>query len=171
MKHVILAFCFVLICGTNIWAQSFQKTENGIRSRINLINIEISFYSPSIVRVLKWQVDKIPVKESLSVVMKPSKTDLKTRQAGNVVSLVSTNMSVALDLGTGNVSFSNAKGTPLLLEKKTESPFTDFNDAGVQTYSVQQAFALDRDEAIYGLGQQQQGKMIQRNLKLNMIQG
>ena len=34
-----------------------------------------------------------------------------------------------------------------------------------------QAFVLDKDEAIYGLGQQQQGKMVQRNLKLNMVQG
>jgi len=30
---------------------------------------------------------------------------------------------------------------------------------------------LDKDEAIYGLGQQQQGKMVQRNIKLNMVQG
>jgi len=30
---------------------------------------------------------------------------------------------------------------------------------------------LDKDEAIYGLGQQQQGKMVQRNLRLRMVQG
>ncbi|MEQ1798397.1 MAG: TIM-barrel domain-containing protein, partial [Lacibacter sp.] len=32
-------------------------------------------------------------------------------------------------------------------------------------------YVLDKEEAIYGLGQQQQGKMVQRNLKLNMVQG
>ena len=34
-----------------------------------------------------------------------------------------------------------------------------------------QAYTLDKDEAIYGLGQQQRGKMSQRNVTLNMVQG
>ncbi len=46
-----------------------------------------------------------------------------------------------------------------------------FNDAGVKTHSVRQSFVLEEDEAIYGLGQQQQGRMVQRNQSLTMIQG
>jgi alpha-D-xyloside xylohydrolase len=71
---------------------------------------------------------------------------------------------------TGKISFSNSSGA-LLSEKDGSTSFTDFNDAGVKTFTVAQAFTLDKDEAIYGLGQQQKGKMVQRNLKLNMIQG
>ena len=59
----------------------------------------------------------------------------------------------------------------LLSESEAGARFTGFNDAGVETFNVYQAFVLDKDEAIYGLGQQQQGKMIQRDLTLNMIQG
>ncbi len=59
----------------------------------------------------------------------------------------------------------------LLSEKEAGVRFTDFNDAGAKTYSVYQAFVLDKDEAIYGLGQQQQGKMVQRNLKLKYDTG
>ena len=36
--------------------------------------------------------------------------------------------------------------------------FTPFNDAGVPSFNVRQAFLLDKDEVIYGLGQQQTGK-------------
>ena len=57
------------------------------------------------------------------------------------------------------------------MRKKQVLHLPDFNDAGNKTYSVYQSFVLDKDEAIYGLGQQQQGKMVQRNLKLNMVQG
>jgi alpha-D-xyloside xylohydrolase len=58
-----------------------------------------------------------------------------------------------------------------MVEKEGSEKFTDFDDAGSKTYSVAQSFMLDKDEAIYGLGQQQQGKMVKRNLTLNMVQG
>ena len=49
--------------------------------------------------------------------------------------------------------------------------FIDFDDAGTKTYQVYQPFVLDKEEAIYGLGQLQNGKMIQRNMTKNLIQG
>ena len=49
--------------------------------------------------------------------------------------------------------------------------FIDFDDAGTKTYQVYQPFILDKEEAIYGLGQLQNGKMIQRNMTKNLVQG
>ena len=49
--------------------------------------------------------------------------------------------------------------------------FIDFDDAGTKTYQVYQPFILDKEEAIYGLGQLQNGKMIQRNMTKNLLQG
>ena len=49
--------------------------------------------------------------------------------------------------------------------------FIDFDDAGTKTYQVYQPFVLDKEEAIYGLGQLQNGKMIQRNMTKNLLQG
>src|SRR5699024_9145573 len=63
------------------------------------------------------------------------------------------------------------RGKPLLKEQEEGSTFIDFNDSGVKTYSVRQGFKLNKNEAIYGLGQQQQGKMVQRNITLKMVQG
>ena len=42
---------------------------------------------------------------------------------------------------------------------------------GQKLVQVYQPFILDREEAIYGLGQLQNGKMIQRNMTKNLIQG
>lgn len=171
MKQISLLLFFAFIIGANSRSQSFQKTPAGIKTEIGSVGIEVGFYSPSIVRIVKWPAGKTFQKESLSVIKTPEKTDLRIRQQGQAVTLSSANLTVALDLKSGVLSFSDKKGGLLLGEKESGDHFAPFNDAGVQTYSVSQSFQLDKDEAIYGLGEQQHGKMIQRNLKLNMIQG
>ena len=68
--------------------------------------------------------------------------------------------------------FTSADGKTLLREKQNGANFTPFNDAGSKTYSVSQAFILDQDEPIYGLGQHQRGNLNQRNQRYDdMIQG
>ena len=75
-----------------------------------------------------------------------------------------------MDTGTGIVSYFSKDGKVLLAEK-SGMQFIDFDDAGTKTYQVYQPFVLDKEEAIYGLGQLQNGKMIQRNMTKNLIQG
>ena len=165
----ITSFACVLFVTAN--AQSYKKTDLGIKSIINSIEVEIQFYNPSTVRVLKSPVGNAFTKKSLSVIETPQKTDFSIKQTGDELYLKSENVQVDLNLKNGKISFLTPAGEPLLNEKEKGVVFTDFNDAGVKTYSVYQSFALDKDEAIYGLGQQQHGKMVQRNLKLNMIEG
>jgi alpha-D-xyloside xylohydrolase len=154
-----------------VGAQSFQKTDFGIKATINAIDVEIRFYGSSTIRVLKSPEGKPIVKQSLSVVATPRKIDFGIQQVGDALSVKSTHIQVRLNLKNGKISFSAPTGEALLSEKEAGFAFTDFNDAGVKTFTVSQSFALDPDEAIFGLGQQQQGKMVQRNLKLHMIQG
>lgn len=151
--------------------QSYQKTEQGIKVEINNIEIVIQFYTPSIVRIIKTPKDVKIKKQSLSVISLPQKVDFVVKQSGDKILLKNKNIQVAVNFANGQVSFANAKGNLLLKEKENGVMFTHFNDAGKNTYSVSQSFVLDKEEAIYGLGQQQQGKMIQRNIQLRMIQG
>ncbi len=169
----IRLFIILLFSGSvfvTLNAQSYQKTETGIKTVINSVGIELQFYNPSIVRVIKWPDGKTFKKESLSVISTPEKTAFSVSKAGDILTLNSKSLKVNLDMKTGKLSFSNSSGN-LFAEKAGSTSFTDFNDAGVKTYTVTQGFTLDKDEAIYGLGQQQRGKMVQRNIKLNMIQG
>jgi len=152
-------------------AQSFEKTDCGIKSSIDSLEIEIQFYNPSTVRVLKSPQGRTYTKKSLSVVEMPQITTFSVEQSGDELVLKSKIIRVNLNLRSGAIVFSNLQGNPLLREKEHGVAFTDFNDAGNKTYSVHQSFVLDKDESIYGLGQQQEGKMVQRNLTLHMIQG
>lgn len=152
-------------------AQSFQKTDLGIKTVINSNAIEIQYYNPSTVRVLKSPAGRSFVKESLSVITEPQNAAFSVKQQGDLVNLRTAILNVALNLKTGDIKYSTVNGELLLKEKQDGVKFSPFNDAGNNTLTVQQLFVLDNDEPIYGLGQQQQGKMSQRNVTLNMVQG
>jgi hypothetical protein len=50
----VYATAFIFVANI-IKAQAWQKTDAGIEAVLNEIKIEISFYSPSIVRILNHQ--------------------------------------------------------------------------------------------------------------------
>jgi alpha-D-xyloside xylohydrolase len=152
-------------------AQDYQKTDLGVRSTVNAIDIEIQFYAPSIIRVLKSPQAKPFNKESLSVIKTPEKVGFSVKQAGDIVQVQTKDLNVKLNIKNGQIVFHDAKGTELLSEKERSTAFTPFDDAGNATYNVSQSFVLEKDEAIYGLGQLQNGKMVQRNQQVKMIQG
>ncbi|MES2775654.1 MAG: TIM-barrel domain-containing protein [Bacteroidota bacterium] len=160
----------LLFATVSSYAQTWQKTNAGIKTTINKVDVEVQFYSASIVRIIK-SPEGIPFdKKSLSVIKTPEKTTLEIKQQAAVVILQSDNLTVKLNLSSGMFSFFNKTGTALLNEKENSTSFKPFNDAGSSTYTIEQAYLLDIDESIYGLGQQQAGKMAQRNLTLNMVQ-
>ncbi len=173
-KRIILPAIILLLTAGMYYsspAQSFQKTGTGAKVTANGFTTEIQFYNASIIRVIKYPQDKTFTKQSLSVIAAPQQTAFTVKQLGDALQLKSKELLVMLDMKQGDISFITANNTALLKEKSGSTKFTPFNDAGENTFSVQQAFSLDKDEAIYGLGQQQKGKMIQRNITLNMIQG
>lgn len=169
MKRISLLLAMVAM-GIVGRAQNWQKTNTGAKAEVAATQIEIQFFSPAIVRVQKWPAGNVFTKESLSVVKTPQPTKLKTTQKGDELVLASESMVAVLNLKSGKVSFQNLKGEALLLEKESGATFTDFNDIGTKTYSVGQSYLLDKDEAIYGLGILQNGKMSQRNQEVLMVQ-
>lgn len=170
MKKIAVALCALMLFSTPGSAQSYKNTEKGVSAQVKSMDIEIQFYGPSIVRVVKSPEGKNIKKESLSVVKTPEKVTFKTRQRGDELLLKNKRVEVALNLQSGKVTFKNTKGQLLLTEKEASANFTDFDDAGVKTHSVKQSYLLDPDETIYGLGILQNGKMSQRNQEVQMVQ-
>ncbi len=165
---LILVLTFNLI--THSQQTPISKTPTGITVACKYHMTELQVYSPGILRVKKYPKEKTFNPQSLSVTASPVTTPFSIKTRGTVVTLKTTELNAILDLNTGAFSFTSANGTPLLREQPDGARFTPFNDAGTPSLSVKQTYLLDADEAIYGLGQQQKGKMIQRNLTLKMIQ-
>ena len=172
MKSRQLSFILTLTLFFNVYvmAQDYQKTTNGIKLTANSVDVELKFYDASTLRVVKHPTDWKYTKESLSVIKEPETVKLQISQNEDIVSLKSNSLEVTLNLKSGNISFFDINNNLLLKEKDTPQ-FSHFNDAGTKTFKVFQPFILDLDEAIYGLGQLQNGKMIQRNQTKNLIQG
>ncbi len=168
MKKRILS---TLLCTTLILpvvAQTYQRTSQGVKTQLQGLNVEVSFYSPEIVRVVKYpETTPVLEKKSYSVIKAPEQTSLQiTEETNEVVRIESGKLVVRLNTETGKVSYSRKDGTSLFTEKDYGTQFTYFNDAGTPSYEVRQAFMLDPEDVLYGLGQQQTGLMNQRNQKL-----
>jgi len=168
-KHLMM-MAIVLFYSQQSYSQNYQKTALGIKANTQSVQIEIQFFSPEIVRILK-SPEGVPFeKKSLSVIKEPVKTDLKITEDGNKVVLQSSAMQVQLDTKTDKVSYFTLSGEPLFTEKDYGVQFTPVMDVNNKTFLVRQAFMLDKDEAIYGLGQHQKGTMNQRFQKLFLRQ-
>jgi len=168
---LITTLLFIQLIASVTLAQAHQKTDLGIKTVINNVVVEIQFYNPSIVRVLKSPQGKAFTKKSLSVIYLPQRTVFSVIKSGQLLTLNSDSLSVNLNLKNGQISYATHTGKQLLNEQESGVVFADFNDAGTKTYTISQSFVLDTREHIYGLGQQQDGKMSRRNIKLNMVQG
>ncbi len=150
-------------------AQSYLETKTGLTTTVNSVKIELQFYNSSTIRVIKHPENKSFSKQSLSVIQSPETISFKIQEKENELIVSSNKLHVTLNLINGKIAYYH-NNIKLLTEKEEGASFDDFNDAGTQTYTVNQSFKLDPDEEIYGLGQQQDGKMSKRGVKLRMIQ-
>ena len=111
-------------------------------------DVKIEFMTPRIVHVVKGQPTK-----SLVVIAKPENV-----QCSMTYGLwKSSELTVRQD-ANGNLTFLTAKGKVLLREKSCD------------VSKVRQTFMLDKDEAVYGLGTIQNGKMNRRGEHKRMEQ-
>ncbi|GHT60877.1 xylosidase [Bacteroidia bacterium] len=145
------------------FSQNAQKTAQGVKINTQGLVIQIEFYSPAIVRVYKTPENRPYDKKSLVVTKTPQSTAVTFSESGNILTMKTTALSVELNQTTGAIRFFNAKGEQLLLDKDYGTQFTPRDDNGQPSYTVRNAFLLDKDEAIYGVGQILDGQLNRRN--------
>ena len=169
MKKIILSVISIVLA-FQLNAQDYKQTANGAKADVASTSINIQFYSPTIVRVLKYPKGEVPKKTSLSVIKQPESTPFEIERYNNVITLSSSDVVVTLNLTTGDVAFNGKDTRPFIAEKNQASVFTPKQYKSGKTYKVQQTFLLDKQEAIYGLGQHQQGNMNQRGKEVYLRQ-
>src|SRR5687768_4586869 len=118
-----IPFLFLLFVTQVALCQSITKTNHGVKTTVDGLAVEVQFYDPYIVRVIKAP-ENIPFqKQSLSVIKKPQATTLDIQHQANMVTLKSEALQVALNLQTGKVSYSTPQGVPLFNEKDYGTQF------------------------------------------------
>ena len=140
MKKLTIIIMAVLLAQTAVKAQ----------------DVKVEFLTPSIVHVIKGQPTK-----SLVVIAKPE--NVAVTQTGNTWK--SSELTVKLNPETQSLTFITSKGKVLLRELGWS-----LIRKNIDEFEVSQTFALDKGEAIYGLGTVQNGKMNRRGDKIRMEQ-
>ena len=172
MRKEILFLTALASCLSS-FGQTFEKTAQGgkFQTAQPTLNGEVIFYSPSIVRIVKYPSAEMPEKKSYPIIKTPEKVEISYKQNGNTVSMTSGKMTVTLDVATGKVTYTDPQGETLLKEKVEGTNFIPRKDVNRDAYTVSQAFSLEPEEAIYGLGQRQSGAMNHRNQQIHLSNG
>ena len=119
-------------------------------------DVKIEFFTPSIVHIVKGQPTK-----SLVITAKPEQVEVVKQ--GNTWK--SSELIVKYDPAMMSFTFCTAKGRVLLREQGWSTIRQNLEE-----FKVSQTFLLDKDEAIYGLGTIQNGKMNRRGEHKRMEQ-
>lgn len=173
MKKIIQILSSLFLFLLPLSAQQVEITRQGaiVKAKEASFTTEVTFYTSKIVRVTKIpNGSNYTAEQGLSVIIKPeTKNSIKNIQKKDALILKSQSLQVTISKINGNVTFANPQGEILLTEKEALfTPRTSGSDK--DAYIVKQAYQLDKEEAIYGLGIMQTGKLNLRGEKVKMLQ-
>ena len=158
---IILSAVMVIVAALAAGA----KTTNAVQLNAGGNQMQVSFYSPTIVRIQKCPLQRtMPTTQSEVIIMQPKDDfDVSIKESNTAIRMSSDVLTVIINKHTGLVQYM-ADGKKLLSEK--EIAFDEREEGPDKgRFVVTNTYQLDKDEAIYGLGTVQDGKLNRRGLK------
>ena len=114
MINILTLFlsCIPLLCVPAVQADSENTVcENGFTVKVRGMDVKVEFYSPSIVRVLKYDANSdFSKKKNFVVVLEPETTEIIVSDKDNMITAESSELQVRMDKETGRIVFLNKKG-------------------------------------------------------------
>lgn len=179
LNRVLICTCIVFSAAffTYASAQStYKKVADGIivnlpqRSEHDARLLQLQVLSDKIIHVIATPESEFSSVKSLMAVERVSKTvNWSVVQKGNQLELSTASIIAHVSLTQGTVSFTDKMGKTILSEKG-ESMFTPVSNNGENSYHITQQFNSPLDEALYGLGQHQNGVVNFKNQHLELFQ-
>lgn len=132
-------------------------------------SITLQIYAEDIIRVTIAPVNKLKERESLMVIAKPDVTiKFKVNETDKEISISTDKITARIDKINFTVSFYDHNNKLIL--KGDSSVFEKDIDHNEEVYKIEQKFQLSPVEAIYGLGQFQEGIMNWRGHDVTLFQ-
>ena len=170
---------FCILVSAAVWAanepqfavKESHKDSNGVTFTTTAGAMRIEVCGDRVVHVVASPTSEIP-NPKVPVVTQPCKAEnLQVQSAKNEVKLLTDAIAVSVDLATGAVTFLSKEGKPMLAEPKDGGKAFDVPSLfETKTWQVQQTFLSPSDEALYGLGQHQEGIFNVRGLPIRLHQ-
>ena len=129
-----------LVCATWLSAQDYQKTAYGIKAAAGGVDVEVQFFTPSVVRVVKSPQGEHFEKKSLAVGgPSPGEVGVKVGIKDGAIVMDTKVLQVNLDTSTGAFSTGRLMAS-FCLPKAGGETVRSFDDAGDATYNVYPGF-------------------------------
>ena len=154
---------------------TLNKFSNGIALEIGQPKptrfVRLEVVNDKTIHVWASASDSVSADTSLVIVKSGfKKTDWDLAEDDKTATIKTSQIQAVLNKSTGQVSFLDKEGMPLLIEKHNGRSFESRTLDGQPSYYVRQVFESPEDEAFYGLGQHQEGVMNHKGKDLPLFQ-
>jgi alpha-D-xyloside xylohydrolase len=153
------------------YVQSFERNASGVTlySESGALSVEVC--SGSIIHVVASPMREIPEAIVPTVIHRCEDNEFKVLSDKSAITIRTPALQVIVDRASGNLRFLTSDGKTILSEPtgggRKLSPVTI---DGTPTFQVLQKFLSPPDEALYGLGQHQEGIFDIRSIPLHLLQ-
>ena len=178
LLSLIAAVCSICVMGQSCSTTGYERTDDGIIVQTGKTadntrqSIKLQVVNDRIIHVTVVPGDEFPTVKSLMAVEQPAgeKKFMVERGDGHVY-LHTSQLIADVTLKTGEVSFKDIEGKPVLAEKQGGGKtFTPVTIQGQSSYVVRQQFETTGDEALYGLGANQTSFMNMKGKDADLFQ-
>lgn len=151
-------------------AQTIDPVADGAIVHSAARTVRVQFCSDRVVHIVAGDTD-VETRSLVPSVVEPcSGVRFTTSSSGSAFHLRTDKLTVEVDKSTGAVRFTDLSGNTLLGEQSSGGRKLQPDDSGQFSHGVQQTFLLSPDEALYGLGQHQEGFLNVRDIPLRLLQ-
>ena len=168
-----LGFCLapLVIIVLRNHAQALEQTDHGvvIHSARGYVRVEVC--SDSVFHIVAGPTANHPKTPIVPAVNQScSGAKFTTTFVGSHIQVATAKVKVEVDETTGTVRFFTAGGDPILAEQPQGGRSVPAADVGDSSDSLRQTFQLSPAEALYGLGQHQEGFFNLRGIPVQLLQ-
>ena len=170
MKRYMLNIVF-LVGLTNAFAQTYTKNVDGIivyPADKNIKAVQLKVINSNIVQVLSSSNKIIKPDTTFMIVANTATNNFNVSEDAATVSLATGNVKAVVAKSTGLVTFFTKQGK--LITKESAKTLEPVQLEKSRSNKILQQFYSPADEALYGLGQHQQGIMNYKNTNLTLYQ-
>ncbi len=173
MRKKLICVFAIVACAGSAWAQTATRTDKGMSvttpdGRL----VDIVLYADDIARIVKYPTaEAVAISDGFAVIMEPGQVKAKYADGKDDAVISTSAMRLSVDKNSGEIKFYDSKGRLMVAEDGAAqfSPITSGADKGL--YRVAQAWSMDADEAIYGLGNLENGRISQRGVNRTLQPG
>ena len=151
--------------------QPFERSPDGVVLHSSSGILHVAVCSDRVIHIAASPGDEISKPLVPIVIRACGGAPFTVSSDATTVSIKTSALRVEIDRATDSVRFLTAAGLPVLSEQPNGGrTITPVNIDGSQTHEIRQDFLLSPNEALYGLGQHQEGFFNVRDIPIRLAQ-